>query len=59
MADERVVIDLDRCVGCGLCMTTCPTDALFLVRKREVAFYVPPQKPLETYIRIARVRGKL
>lgn len=27
-----VVIDGDVCVGCGLCATTCPTDALTLTR---------------------------
>jgi Fe-S-cluster-containing hydrogenase component 2 len=31
-----------RCIGCGLCVSTCPTKALCLVRKpREVQPLVP------------------
>jgi NAD-dependent dihydropyrimidine dehydrogenase PreA subunit len=59
MADEKAAIDLDRCVGCGLCVTTCPTEALTLRRKSPGDLYVPPEKALETYFRIARERGKI
>ena len=34
------VVDLTRCLGCGLCVTSCPTEAIELRKKeREV---VPP-----------------
>ena len=59
MEDEKAVIDLDRCVGCGLCVTTCPTEALSLIQKSPREIYVPPDKAFDTYLRIARERGKI
>ena len=59
MLDEKASIDLDRCVGCGLCVTTCPPESLSLVHKSPGELYVPPDKPFETYRRIAMERGKI
>jgi ferredoxin len=59
LLDEKASIDLDRCVGCGLCVTTCPTEALSLVDKSPGELYIPPDKPFETYRRIAMERGKI
>ena len=30
---DRVKHDADRCIGCGLCVSTCPSCALTLMRK--------------------------
>jgi ferredoxin len=57
--DGDVTVDLDRCVGCGLCITTCPAEALSLVKKSPGELYIPPDKPVETYLRIAKERGKI
>jgi electron transport complex protein RnfB len=57
--EDRAAIDLKRCVGCGLCVTTCPTKALSLRRKAPPELYVPPASPMETYMRIAKERGKI
>jgi ferredoxin len=27
MEDNHPIVDLDWCVGCGVCVTKCPTDA--------------------------------
>jgi Fe-S-cluster-containing hydrogenase component 2 len=42
-----------------LCISTCPTDAVHLVKKSEDLQYVPPETGMETYIRIAQERGKI
>ncbi len=57
--DDIAVINLDRCIGCGLCVTTCETNAMSLSMKAEDQLYVPPKSISETYLRIAKERGKI
>jgi Fe-S-cluster-containing hydrogenase component 2 len=59
LTDGIAAVDLDRCIGCGLCVTTCPTEAIALIRKPEDRIYEPPKSAIETYIRIAQERGKI
>jgi electron transport complex protein RnfB len=59
MEDDRATIDLKRCVGCGLCVTTCSTKAISLQRKKTKELYVPPAKPSDTYLQIAKEMGKI
>jgi len=33
-------INLDRCIGCGLCVSSCPLEAIRLVKKEKET--VPP-----------------
>jgi ferredoxin len=47
----------DKCIGCGLCVTTCPTDAIQLLRKQQEEI-VPPVKDEEVWFEErARQRG--
>jgi len=59
MEEDLAKIDLKRCVGCGLCVTTCPTKAVSLLRKELSKLYVPPPRPMDTYLQIAKERGKI
>ena len=33
-ADDKAVVDGDTCMGCGLCMISCPDDAIDLEEVR-------------------------
>jgi ferredoxin len=50
MVDELAVVNLDRCIGCGVCTTTCPSDALRLNKK--VRLHVPPKTHDDMYKKI-------
>jgi ferredoxin len=56
---DKIVVNLDRCIGCGLCVTTCPTESFVLERKPEAEQTEVPGSLRQTYIKLARERGKL
>lgn len=59
LEDDGVVLDPDRCIGCGLCVSTCPTESLTLQRKPAGEQAEIPKTMTESYIKLARERGKL
>jgi electron transport complex protein RnfB len=59
LEDGVAVMDMKRCIGCGLCVSTCPTNSCKLVRKKKSLQPYIPRNPLETYIRIGQVSGRM
>jgi Na+-translocating ferredoxin:NAD+ oxidoreductase subunit B len=33
MEGDELKLDANRCIGCGLCMYTCPADSLKLIKR--------------------------
>jgi len=46
-----------RCIGCGLCVTTCPQDAVKLVHKPQEEIVLPPPTQEDWNDARARARG--
>jgi Fe-S-cluster-containing hydrogenase component 2 len=57
--EGSVRLDAVRCIGCGLCVTTCPSQSLTLVRKPGEEQRDVPATFRQTYVEMARRRGKL
>jgi Fe-S-cluster-containing hydrogenase component 2 len=52
--DGKMQVDRERCIGCGLCVTTCPSGALRLVEKEQRK--VPPDDTKALYMRLLQDR---
>jgi electron transport complex protein RnfB len=48
-------VDLARCIGCGLCVPTCPSEAVSLVEKANAI--EPPANFVEMQVKISTERG--
>ena len=57
--NKKAALDLNRCIGCGLCVTTCPTHSLSLVRKPKRKQPYVPKDMMDTNIKLGKARGKL
>jgi ferredoxin len=47
----------DKCIGCGLCITTCPAEAIHLERKPENECITPPSDENDWFKKRADSRG--
>ena len=46
-ADDFYEVNRDRCIGCGVCVITCPTESIEMVRKPEDQCIRPPKTAVE------------
>jgi Fe-S-cluster-containing hydrogenase component 2 len=54
---EIAVVNRDRCIGCGLCVTTCPSESITLAAKPQENWQTPPATSLEQMMNLAIRRG--
>ncbi|MEW6554765.1 MAG: 4Fe-4S binding protein [Actinomycetota bacterium] len=57
VVEGAAVVARDRCIGCGLCVSGCPEEALRLVRDEE--YREPPRTTGEMGMKILQEKGKL
>ena len=55
---ESYEVVRDRCIGCGVCVVTCPSGALSLERKAEDEIDIPPQNMVNWTVEKAQKTGR-
>ncbi len=50
-------VNLKKCIGCGLCVSTCPTDAIELIRKAPEDQVTPPMDENDWNEKTGKFRG--
>lgn len=45
------------CIGCGLCVSTCPSEAIALIRRQPQEIANPPKNEMDWYEKRAQSRG--
>jgi electron transport complex protein RnfB len=55
--DGSYMVQPDRCIGCGVCVPTCPTESIKLIRKPESEHDQPPAHLMDWYFKRAENRG--
>ncbi|MHA1534896.1 MAG: 4Fe-4S binding protein, partial [Promethearchaeota archaeon] len=55
--DDISEVNKARCIGCGVCVPTCTSEAISLIKKDEET--LPPKNTMETYTKIMNKKAEL
>ena len=55
--DDSYRVTREKCIGCGLCVTTCPSEAMQLVRKQPQEIVPPPRDEMDWFDKRGCERG--
>jgi Fe-S-cluster-containing hydrogenase component 2 len=57
MIADKPIVKIEKCIGCGLCSTGCPHDAIRMERSADVPD--PPSNYMDLGMRLLQEKGKL
>lgn len=55
--DGTYRVNSSKCIGCGLCVSTCPTEAIQLFHKKQEDIESPPEDENDWWEKKAKARG--
>jgi len=55
--EEAYRVVKEKCIGCGLCVSTCPSEAIQLIRKPAETIEAPPFNEMDWYEKRGKLRG--
>ncbi len=56
-ADGTYRVNRSKCIGCGLCVSTCPTEAIQLFHKKPEEIELPAEDEIDWWEKKAKARG--
>jgi Pyruvate/2-oxoacid:ferredoxin oxidoreductase delta subunit len=57
LIDETAQVEVERCIGCGLCVSACPERAISMLPRKDPVF--PPATVQEMGVRVLTEKGRL